>query len=266
VIVVARQVTAGSETTSQPDLTALVLGARRGLRRDVAALEAALDEANLLIPLAKRIADVPEGEAIRLEPGLEILPHFIVDPEGLRYAALFTQPDLVEPVARALAWSTDGDELGVCSLPARVACELALGTIDETAVHGLVIDPGQESELLLRRSELASIVAGRPLPLVGYLRDLPPLDDEKVLVAEPNEPPPAAFVQALEACLASLGEVGGYELERTFNPERDLEPHLTLRLKASDESDRRALAERVIQAVGELVPPPGYIDILFDDA
>jgi hypothetical protein len=266
VLLVAGQVTAGSETTSQPDLTALVLGARRGLRRDVAALEAALDQTNLLIPLAKSIADVPEGEDVALERGLEILPHFIVDPEGLRYAALFTQPELVEPVRDALNWTTDGGELGVCSLPARVACELALGTIDETSVHGLVIDPGQPSELLLRRSELASIVAGHPLPLVGYLHDLPPLDDEKVLLAEPNEPPPEPFVRALEACLGSLGEISAHRLERTFNPERDLEPHLTLHLTASGNADHRALAEQVIRAVGELVPPPGYIDILFDDA
>jgi hypothetical protein len=266
VLRVARQVTAAGSQTTEPDLTALVLGARRGLRRDVARLEAALDETQLLIPLAKRIADVPEGEDVALESGLEILPHFIVDPEGLRYAALFTQPALVEPVAQALKWTTDGDELGVCSLPARIACELALGTIDETAVHGLVIDPGQESELMLRRSELASIVAGHPVPLVGYLHDLPPLEDEKVLVADAGDPPPPAFVAALTACLSGLPAVKAHRLERTFNPERDLEPHLTLCLTADAAADRRALAETVIGAVGELVPPPGYIDVLFDDA
>ncbi|HEY3500686.1 MAG TPA: SseB family protein [Polyangiaceae bacterium] len=265
-LLVARQVTAaGSESTSQPDLTALVLGARRGLRRDVAALEAALDEASLLIPLAQGIDHVPEGEDVALEGGLEIFPHYIVDPEGLRFAALFTQPALLEPIAQALKWTTDGGELGVCALPARIACELALGTIDEKEIQGLVIDPGAESELMLRRSELASIVAGHALPLVGYLHDLPPLDDEKVLVAE-NEPPPAAFLAALEACLAGLPAVTAHRLERTFNPERDLEPHLTLRLSTDGSKDRRALAHVVIQAVGELVPPPGYIDVLFDDA
>lgn len=264
-LLVAGQVTAAGSETTLPDLTALVLGARRGLRRDVAALEAALDDTTLLIPLAKGIAHVPEGQDVALESGLEILPHYIIDPEGLRYAALFTQPALVEPVAAALRWTTDGGELGVCSLPARIACELALGTIDETEVHGLVIDPGQESELMLRRSELASIVAGHPLPLVGYLHDLPPLEDEKVLIAEASEPPPAAFLSALQACLAALPAVTAHRLERTFNPERDLEPHLTLRLTTDGSKDRRSIAHTVIQAVGELVPPPGYIDVLFDD-
>lgn len=253
-----------SESTSLPDLTALVLGARRGLRRDVAALEAALDDTSLLIPLAKSVEGVAEGEATALERGFEIFPHFLADPEGGRYATLFTQPELVEPAARALQWTTDGGELSVCSLPARIACELALGTIDETDVRGLVIDPGQESELMLRRSELASIVAGHPLPLVGYLHDLPPLEDEKVLVADASEPPPPAFLAALDACLAELPDVTARRVERTFNPERDLEPHLTLRLTAAGDADRRAIAERVIAAVGELVPPPGYIDVLFD--
>ena len=194
------------------------------------------------------------------------MPHLLRDEEGRGYAALFSSPELVEKVAESLGWQTDGRELSVCSLPGRVACELSLGVIDEEAVFGLVIDPGQPSELFLRRAELASVVAGQPIPLVGYLADLPPLEDEQVLLAEPSDPPPPAFVTALEACLAELPAVTGHRVRRTFNPERDLEPHLTLELSAAADADRRALAERVILAVGELVPPPGYIDILFDDA
>jgi hypothetical protein len=85
-----------------------------------------------------------------------------------------------------------------------------------------------------------------------------------VLIADASEPPPAAFTAALEACLAELPAVTGHRLERTFNPERDLEPHLTLRLSTQGDADLRAIGERVIAAVGELVPPPGYIDVLFD--
>lgn len=249
-----------------PDLTALVRGARRGLRRDVARLEAALDEAELLVPLERAVEGAPEGEAVALDHEIEIVPHLLRDEDGRGYAALFTEASLVEPIAEQLGWQTSGDELRVCSLPARVACELALGIVDETNVFGLVIDPGAPSELFLRRSELASIVAGQPLPLVGYLEDLPPLDDEQVLLAEPSDPPPPAFTEALERCLAELPEVTAHQLARTFNPERDLEPHLTLRLTVAEGADARALAERVIAAVGDLVPPPGYLDILFEDA
>jgi hypothetical protein len=254
------------EEPPREGLTELVKRARRGLRRDVAALEAGLDEAELFVPLRSHIAGAPEGEAVALDRELEILPHLLRDEEGRGFAVLFTDPELVEALAGELGWQTDGRELSVCALPGRVACELSLGLVDEDSVFGLVIDPGHPSELMLRRAELASIAAGTPVPLVGYLEDLPPLDDEQVLLAEPSDPPPRAFVEALERCIAGLAEVTLYRLERTFNPDRDLEPHLTLRLTTASEADRRALAERVIAAVGEQVPPPGYIDILFEDA
>ena len=251
---------------SAQGLTELVQQARRGLRRDVAALEAGLDEAELFVPLQSHVAGAPEGEAIALDREVEIVPHLLRDESGRGFVVLFTSPELVEPIAQELGWQTDERELSVCSLPARLACELALGLVDEDSVVGLVLDPGQPSELLLRRAELASITAGQPLPLVGYLEDLPPLDDEQVLLAEPSDPPPRAFVEALERVIAELALVTLYRLERTFNPDRDLEPHLTLRLTVPAAANRRALADRVIGAVGELVPPPGYIDILFDDA
>lgn len=257
--------TASAPTDLRPDLTALVRGARRGLRRDVAALEAGLDDSELFVPLARSITGAAEGEAVVLDREVEIVPHFLVDPEGLRYATLFTKPEHVETVAEPLGWKTDGEELRVCTLPARIACELALSVIDETAVHGLVLDPSEPSELFLRRSELASITAGHPVPLVGYVQELPPLEGEKVLVAEPAEPPPPALVSALVACLAELPDVRRHRLLHTFNPERDLEPHLTLELTAPQTADQRAIAERVIDTIGEHVPPPGYIDIVFED-
>lgn len=257
--------TASAPTDLRPDLTALVRGARRGLRRDVAALEAGLDDTELFVPLARSITGAEEGEALVLDREIEIVPHFLVDPEGLRYATLFTKAEHVEALAEPLGWKTDGDELRVCTLPARIACELALSVIDETAVHGLVLDPSQPSELFLRRSELASVIAGHPVPLVGYVQELPPLEGEKVLVAEPAEPPPPALVAALEACLRELPDVKAHRLLQTFNPERDLEPHLTLELTAPETADQRTIAERVIDTIGEHVPPPGYIDIVFED-
>jgi hypothetical protein len=259
-------VTASAPTDLRPDLTALVRGARRGLRRDVAALEASLDDTELFVPLAQSITGAAEGQAVVLDHEVEIVPHFLIDPDGIRYATLFTKPEHVEALAEHLGWKTEGEELRLCTLPARIACELALSVIDETAVHGLVLDPSQPSELFLRRSELASIIAGHALPLVGYVQELPPLEGEKVLVAEPAEPPPAALVAALEACLGELSDVQSHRLLRTFNPERDLEPHLTLELTAPSTADQREIAERVIGTIGEHVPPPGYIDIVFEDA
>ena len=143
---------AASEDDSRSPLTALVTAARRGLRRDVAALEVGLDDGELFVPLARGIAGAAEGEPVALDRELEIVPHFLLDASGQRHAALFTDPAMVEPLAGALGWSTDGGELSVCSLPARIACELALSVIDESAVVGLVIDASQPSELVLGRS------------------------------------------------------------------------------------------------------------------
>jgi hypothetical protein len=247
------------------NLTALVEGARRGFRRDVAALEAALDDGDLFVPLAKKIADVPEGEPVALDRELEIVPHFLRDAEGAHHVALFTTSELVALSAERLGWTTEDEELGVCALPARIACQLALDLVDETTIVGLVIDAGHPSELMLRRAELASIVRGQPLPLVGYVADIPPEDGERTLVAEPSDPPPRELTVELERCLAELASVTKHRLVRTFNPERDLEPHLTLELAVVEGSDRRAIAERVMGAISEHLPPPGYLDVVFAD-
>ena len=54
---------------------------------------------------------------------------------------------------------------------------------------------------------------------------------------------------------------------RTFNAERDLEPHPTLRLVTSaDDSKLQGIADKMIEAIGKHLPPPGYIDIVFDTA
>ena len=247
------------------NLTALVEGARRGFRRDVAALEAALDDSDLLIPLAHRIADVPEGEPVALDRELEIVPHFLSDADGARHVALFTSSDLVAISAARLGWTTDGEDLGICALPGRIACQLALELVDEKTIVGLVIDAGHASELVLRRAELASIVRGAPVPLVGYVADIPLEDDEQTLVAEPGDPPPAALTELVARCVGELPAITSHRLVRTFNPERDLEPHLTLELAVSGEADRRALAQRIVATVANLIPPPGYLDVVFSD-
>jgi len=250
----------GEETPAS--LTSLVEGARRGFRRDVAALEAALDDATLFVPLARHIAGASEGVPIALDHEIEIVPHFLSDDEGSRHVALFTATDLASLSAEQLGWTTEGEDLAVCSLPARTALDLALGLVDETGVVGLVVDPGHPSELVLRRSELASIVSGNPVPLVGYVADLPLGEDERTLVAEPPSP---ELTELFRGFIAELPAIASHRLVRTFNPERDLEPHLTLELSASAEADRRELAKRIIDVVGERIPPPGYLDIVFDD-
>jgi hypothetical protein len=248
----------------EPLLTRAVERARSGLRRDVAELLASLDGEQLLVPIAKSPPDVPEGEEIEIGEELTLCPHLIPDSEGEPFVGLFTHLSPLEPVVNALGWTTDGGELRVCGLPARVGLELALKVLEDQRVRGLVIDPGAPSELGLTRSELASLLAGRPVPLVAYVEHIPRDESERTQVAESGEPFPERLVSSLESWIGGAPAVSGYRLERTFNPDRDLEPHLTLTLRVAEEADRRDLFRGVTQAIAGELPPPGYLDVLFE--
>lgn len=247
-------------------LTRELTRARSGLRRDVEALMAAFDECELLVPLARDLPNAPEGERIELNGELTIVPHLLPDAEGQLFAALFTHSDPLEPIVPALEWTTGDEPLKVCAFPARIALDMALEVIDEVRVIGLVIDAGAESELCLTRSELASILAGRALPLMAYVGDIPKEERARTMLAEPGEPPPAELSQALAAFCASASGVLSHRLDRTFNPDRDLEPHLSLTLTVAAETDRAELFKSVTAALDGKLPPPGYLDVLFEKA
>jgi hypothetical protein len=253
-----------SPETELPPIVAAVGRARSGLRRDVQALLDQFESAELLVPLARDLPDAPEGERIELDGELSIIPHLLPDNDGQLFAPVFTHAAPVEPVASALEWTTDGEALKLCAFPAKVALEMALEVLDAGHVIGLVIDPGADSELCLTRSELSSLLLGRALPLLAYVQNIPEEDRGSTLVAEGAEPPPAELREALQSWLAQTPEVKGHRLERTFNPERDLEPHLTLTLRVPESSDRTGLFQGVTSAIGGTVPPPGYLDVIFE--
>jgi hypothetical protein len=258
--------TSGVEASADPsDLTEWVASARRGLRRDVAELVHRLELGELFVPLAKPVPDAPLGEQLEIEDDLTITPHLIVDDEGLAYCVLFTRADILEPLSAELGWTTDGGPLEYCALPAKVGLDLALQVVDEEHVMALVLNAGHETELMLQRHEVGSLAKGQALPLVGYVQHIPMQDFEKTLIAETDEAPPAAFIQAIERCLGERDDIEGYELLNTFNADRDLEPHLTLSLKPkSIEIDFEQVTQELIEALGDDVPEPGYVDIVFD--
>lgn len=247
-----------------PDLVSAVKQARRGFRRDVAAFLEALEQADLLIPLAEPVAGATTGERTKVQGELRLQPHFLPTPEGPLFAALFTSAPLLDAIGGQLAWRTGGQELEFCSIPGGVALEMAAGTLDEH-VHGVVIDAGAESELVLTAAEVRQLVTGQAIPLVGYVAAIPD-DHDKTLTAEPGAEPAPALLAALERCVSELPELAGYQLLRTFNPERDLEPHPTIKLRTtSGPVDHQHLAKHVFNAVGPLLPPPGYVDIVFEE-
>ena len=251
---------------STPDLTPLIKAAQRGLRRDVQALLDQLPGGELYIPLVRNIAGVSDGERLDIDDGeVKLVPHMLLDGEGNHYAALFSHPDLIAPMARQLAWKTDGDELKFCTVPALFALDMALEVVDDEHVLGLVLNAGSDCELSLRRAELASLTNGKAIPLVGYVAALSPDEGEETLIAEGGEPVTPALIAAIDAVLTELPEVTGYTLLRTFNAERDLEPHPTLKLSSTTSGrELSIIAEKVIAAIGKYLPPPGYVDIVFD--
>ncbi len=245
--------------------TLLVQGARSGLRRDVEALMQAFDSEELLVPLARDVAEAPEGERVEFNGDLTIVPHLLPDSEGQLFAVLFTHPDPLEPIVDALEWTTDDEPLKVCAFQARVALQMAIDVIDEQRVVGLVIDPGVESELCLSRAELASLLGGRAIPLVAYVGDIQDDPTARTLIAEPGDPPPPELLSALQTWLAAAPSVLSHRLQRTFNPERDLEPHLTLTLVTVPGAERQPLFQGVTSALEGALPPPGYLDVLFEE-
>lgn len=255
-----------NEVPATEDATAAVAQARRGLRKDVAALIQALESAPLIVPLAKSIEGVDLGKVQEVGEELSLSPHLLFDADRVGYLAVFTRGELLERATKQVSWTTDDGPLEFCTLPAAVVLELALAVVDGHRVRGLLLNPFDESELVLHRHELASIAQGRALPLVGYVEGIPHGEDEQRLVAEMGEPPPRDLVDAIEAVLAAFPGPPGYGLHRTFNPERDLEPHLTVNVHLGGQDvDRASIAARLGAAVEGKLPPPGYIDILFDD-
>lgn len=246
----------------------MIQAAQRGLRKDVQALLDQLPQGELFIPLAKNIAGVSDGQRLDIDNGeVKLVPHMLLDEEGNHYAALFSHPELMGPMQRQLGWKTEDSELKFCTVPALFALDMALEVVDDEHVLGLVLNAGTDYELALRRPELASITNGKAIPLVGYVASLAPDDGEQTLIAEGGEPPAPALIAAIEGCLAELPQVAGYSLLRTFNAERDLEPHPTLKLATApgtNENELSGIATKMIDAIGKHLPPPGYIDIVFD--
>ncbi len=252
----------GNGSTDAGDLTEAVRTARRGFRRDLEMLVQLLDGGRIFVPLAKPIEGAEDGQEIEVDEGFSLSPHMLVDDEEHLYAVLFTRPEMLEPVIDALDWDTDGAPLEFATVPARVGLEMAHDAIDEEQVVGLVLNAMDDTELLLRREELASILAGKAIPLVGYVTDIPEQEFEETLVADTPADP--ALLSAVENCVRDLDGVTGFELLQTFNAERDREPHATLRIRTTrPEADWAALAETIVAGVKEHVPPPGYIDVVF---
>jgi len=254
-----------AEPLAPPLLTQAVLAAQRGLKSDVQRLLDALADGVLLVPLSEHIPGATPGEEVEIEDELTFRPHMLVGDDGTVFAAVFTEAALAQGLSEALGWQTGEDELEFVYLPALVALDLSQADLGDERLRGVAINPGDDSELVLSRDEAASLVQGIALPLVGYVDRLPEGVEGKTEIVLGADPPPPELLAVLEAARAEESAVLGLELETTFNPERDREPHLTLFLTLSEGADRERIAEHLAETAAAHLPPPGYLDVVFRD-
>ena len=249
-------------------LTDALLAARVGLKSQVQLLVDVLDSAQVYIPLAEDLPDAPLNEALPFEGDLTFRPHMILNEDESIFAVAFSEPDFAQEMQSALGWTTSEDELKFICVPAHVAFELCSSVVDCEQVSGLVFNPGTDAELVLLPDESASLAQGTAIPLVGYVADLPADEDGGTEEVEGADPPPQELMAALQAAKERIAELLDVSVMTTFNPERDREPHLTITLKvlSSQNLDRQALADNVMEQAAEFVPAPGYADIVFVDA
>lgn len=248
------------------DATDAFRDARRGMRSDVAALIKVLDSAPLMVPLARSIAGVDLGKIAEVGEELSLAPHLLFDDDRQGFVVVFTRQELLERATERVHWMTDDAPLEFCTLPAAVVLEMAIGICDDQRVRGMLVNPFDDTELVLLRHELSSIAQGKAVPLVGYVADIPVGDDEQRLIADMGGPPPEEIVTSVNRVLAETSAGLQCGIHKTFNPERDIEPHFTLNVITEGRAvDRHALAQRLGAALDGKLPPPGYVDILFDD-
>src|SRR5690606_29712647 len=109
--------------------------------------------------------NVPLGEDVTPEDGeVRLVPHLLPEAERGLFVPLFTDADALRTVGHYLQWTTDGDsELQYCTLPAQVALDLALQLIDGDRIHGTVINPSDDHELILTRDEVGALAQGKAI-------------------------------------------------------------------------------------------------------
>lgn len=246
-------------------LTHAVGAAQSGLRSDVQALLEALGAGVLLVPLAEHIPGATPGEEVEIEEELSFRPHMLVGEDGHIFAAAFTEAAFAQEVAEALGWQTSGEDLEFVFLPALVAIDLSQADLGDDRLRGVAINPGTDSELVLSRDEAASLVQGVALPLVGYVDRLPEGAEAATQVVSGADAPPAELLAVLARARAGEAAILDLDVQTTFNPERDREPHLTLFLTLAEGAEREAIAQNLAELASPHLPPPGYLDVVFRD-
>jgi len=248
------------------DLTPYVIQARRGLRRDVKAFASALPNGKLFIPLSRRLeAPISGQKSFTVGTDTEIFAHTLTHPDTKAVAdALFTKKDLMTRCERDFGWKTDGGQLEYCAVPGNLILELVSKNLESGRTSSLVINPFHDSMLELQREEVLGLVKNEPIPLKHYLVGLPVQEDEKSMVGAPANKPSRELVDTILGYVLSHSDLSGYDLFQMFNEERDVEAHLGLNIYSKSGKYDEEISNEIQLAIHGKLPPPGYIDILFN--
>ncbi len=256
------------EMEKATDLTDLVNEARSGLKSDVAKLVAELEQGVLFLPLARAIPGLNHGDKISIDNEITVSPHVLVDADDRLFVALFTREEMIGPVRDAMEWLTDDQELEYCGLPATLALKIAYDACASDAIAGAVVNAMDDTELVLHQDELGHLTQGQAIPFVAYVEDASEEDAEAL---DPERDLPPELRNALDACVQEFAPIQSYSAARAFDPERDREPHLVLSFvvvsgaTADGSLDQAQLRGAISARLEGAVPPPGYVDILFEN-
>jgi hypothetical protein len=258
-----------SETLSSADLPTIeeaLVRAQSGYRSDVAALAGVLAQADLYVALVED-SEPGDGPEI-LEPGASLKLHTVVDETtGSTWTAIFSSPETLGRAGEELNWETAGGPLQfLAANGVELIKSVLTPALESGATSGIVFDAGQESELAMSADETLSMIGGEPIPLVAYASRQPAHGTEQIQVGEPAVPPPAALTAAIVRVLDRVTEVRSYRLIQVFVSERDVTSHLMLDIVGDmPEPKEREISAAIGAAIeGISLPPPGYLDVVFN--
>jgi hypothetical protein len=185
--------------------------------------------------------------------------------DGLAWIPVFSSAEALASAGSGHSWQTDGGELQMAALPFEdLVAVLNQAFLDEQT-GGIVFDLGLDTQLVLSSDEVLSLAAGTAIPITDLAGQQPARGDEQMYVGEPAESS-EQLVSQIQQILGREPHVTGSHLYQVFIPERDVMPHLLLSLTSpAADATREEIGIRVSDAVAQLdVPPPGYIDVMFD--
>jgi hypothetical protein len=240
--------------------------AQSGYRSDVAALAKVIAEAELFAALAEDSESDDDLEMVEAGATLK-LHHVVDDTSGSKWTALFSSAEALRKAGFQFDWGTSGGPLQfLAANGAELFRSVLAPALESGSASGIIFDVGRESELAMTPEEMLSMMRGEPIPLLAYASRRPANGTEQIHVGEPAVPPPPALTTAIAKVLDRVREVKSYRLIQVFIPERDVRSHLMLDIVGDlPESQQREISAQIGAAIaGVKLPPPGYLDVVFN--